>query len=294
MATEKPTFITGNASAGFARAATEADTIMECAIDASEVRQQRLDGVGAIALPSHYAIHTMEPLQELRNRMRGTYATSSLEDFAAYVKRRAEEAADTNQPQIFLDEDNRRATAFFNLGNAIYPGHGDDIAVLKLDPPAEWGALRILDGKTWPQLGLIEFIEDWANNFTHFKAQDSTTLTYPQAVSAIRKITVDHAKRVNHEVEDTRRERGILETVEVRSASTFPTGAIFNARPATILPAMDVQVRILPNPNTDVVTFRTRIVSFDKVMEQANEAFVDAITKALPFAVYRGTYQVKP
>lgn len=288
MTTEKHALNTSANGNAFVTIPSDMASAMEAAVDASEIRANTLDAIGAIALPNHYNIHTLEPLQEMRNRFRGTYVTTSVEDFGNAV---AEYGA---AARVYVDAERWTATAFFNLGTQDLPGHGDNIAVLKLQATPEWKALESLDGKVWPQKTLIEFLEDWAPHLDNFRALDGSSPTYAQAIAALRRVTVEQGRRVSHDMEDMKRERGVLETVEVKAWGTFPSFASFTAIPATGLKPQQARVRIIANTDADMVSFRTRVVLFDALKLEVANAFREEVALRVSVPVFLGTFQVKP
>ena len=82
--------------------------------------EQNLD---VAALPNDTKVLDLEQFKPQRNRFRGKFATSSVEDFVNYTEAKADLGA-----ECFVYPDDMTATAVLNLGSINAPGHADSLA----------------------------------------------------------------------------------------------------------------------------------------------------------------------
>jgi len=168
-------------------------------------------------------IVSLEPFQKGRERFRGTYSTSSFDDFVEYVRANRGEPAPT-----FVDPDHMSAAAYFNLGNESEPGHGDWKAGLKLKPTAPFAALCDIDGKKLKQKELAEFLEDW-NEFVAAEYPNGDG-DLKRAITGIRKIQIDKRAESVHGVTATGASRSEMEQIEAK-ADELPIGFTWVCEP---------------------------------------------------------------
>lgn len=196
------------------------ELIQGSAVEAAGKRQLRADQLpAAIILNSADNVKSLEYLQQLRNRFRGTLSTSSLTDFCSYVKSAA--ATGASCPG-FVDVEKMHANVFFNLGTVEQPGHADWRATLGLLPTAAYKALNALESRRFDQAALIDWLEDWNDVLVADFTDGNASLT--RAVAAIRKMKISTKAESTHTTGDFGASRSALEEVEASSADALPVG----------------------------------------------------------------------
>src|SRR5574337_264139 len=187
------------------------------------------DGTGnqrqdAIALPDNFKLHDIEHLKPTRRRARGLMRTRLLAPFAAYVKANAELGA-----SVFLDPVQMKASAVLNLGTPAAPGHADNQALFEPSQTAPYLALLTIAELARNQRAVAEFIEDWAPQIQCFA--DAEEIKPPAAVAAVRKLTIESARKSESTVEPLSASRSSFESIQASSKSTLPTWVYFTCKP---------------------------------------------------------------
>ncbi|HEK0743870.1 TPA: DUF2303 family protein, partial [Proteus mirabilis] len=171
----------------------------------------------AIVLPNEFKVSSLENLQEGRFRFRGEMKTTSISDFVKYsIKNAIDEGV-----SCFIDADEMSAKTIFNIGTIGEPGHADNTALVKLKQTAPFAALLKIDGVKYRQKQLAEWLEDWHDYLMAFDA-DGNVLDIKQAISAVRRITIESTRSAEHEDADFSAKRSVLENVEARSKDIMP------------------------------------------------------------------------
>lgn len=183
------------------------------------------DGQAIAALPSDFKLHDLEQYMPQRRRARGTMETSVIEDFGNYV-------GSYNLPgsACFVDPQKMQAIAVLNLGTTDAPGHADDIAKLALRATAAYTALRkITEAGATTQRAVAEFMEDWPGELTFYR--EGATLTPPQAIAAVRDITIEHLKKQGSSDQQLSAERSSFEKIAAAGDLPLPTHVYFKCVP---------------------------------------------------------------
>lgn len=184
---------------------------------------------GLIGLPETFKIHDIEKMLPLRRRARGVMVTSVVEHFAKYVAEKRKDGT-----AVFVDKDAMKAIAVLNLGTVAAPGHADDTAVLAVEKTAPFLALEGLLGKSkstgLTQRDAAEFLEDWIGHIECFDRD--ANLENKHAIDAVRRITIDSARKVESAEGQLNAERSLLESVAASSAGNpLPTEIRFFCEP---------------------------------------------------------------
>lgn len=245
-------------------------------------------GRAVAAIPNDFEVKDFEPYLPTRRRARGVMTTSAIADFAAYTQDHAEPGA-----SVFVDKDRMAATAVLNLGTPDQPGHADNLAVAALDKSAAFAALlAIANGQPRKQSDVAEFLEDW-QNFVTCRADD--VLGTPQAIAAIRKITIESARKVETEEKALGTSRSAFESVQASSTEQLPTHIEF----VCDSPYFGLSTRIfnlrLSVLTTDKPLIVLRIVKLEEHQEGMAGEFSRLVREALggDIPVALGAYQRK-
>ena len=138
--------------------------------------------------------------------------TGTVAGFAAYVGKHHSSDATT----VFVDADTLQAVAVLNLGTPTEPGHADDTATLKPKATAAYSALLAhASGQPLAQRQAAEFLEDWQAAITC--AKDGTPVPVPQAIDAVRSITIDAQRKGTNTEQSLGATRGVFESIQAGS-----------------------------------------------------------------------------
>lgn len=176
-----------------------------------------------VALPDSFTLHDVEHLQVSRRRARGMMATRFIVPFASYTEQHREAGA-----TVFVDPENLTATAVLNLGTPTHPGHADNLAQLQLKRTASYSALCTIVQAQRSQVEIAEFLEDWQQVQCF---NDSVEVKRPQAIAAIRKITIDSSRKLESSEQQLGATRSAFESVQACSFEPLPTTLYFSCKP---------------------------------------------------------------
>lgn len=226
----------------------------------------------AVIIPSDYQVKSLESLNDGRFRFRGKLSTTSIADFVRYSSAYSE-----GQPgaSCFIDADNMCATSVFNLGTLESAGHADNTAAIALKKTAPFCALLDFNGEKSRQKQLAEWLEDWSDFLTAFDA-DGKVLPIKQAVSAIRRITIESVQSADHEDADFSGKQSLMQSVEAKSKEIMPVAFEFKCVPYEGLSERRFSLRnsILTG---DTPLFVLRIVQLEAVEEAIANEFRDLL-----------------
>lgn len=222
----------------------------------------------AIVLPNDFKVSSLENLQEGRFRFRGQMKTTSINDFVKYsIKNTIDEGV-----SCFIDANEMSAETIFNIGTIGEPGHADNTALVKLKQTAPFTALLKIDGVKHRQKELAEWLEDWRDYLMAFDAEGNV-LDIKQAISAVRRITIESTRSAEHEDHDFSAKRSVLENVEARSKDVMPTAFQFTCTPYDELKERSIKLRYSVLTGGDVPTLVLRIVQLENLEEQIAQEF---------------------
>lgn len=252
------------------------------ALQAGAAIEQASNAMGAalkdgqvIGLPEDFTVLDLEKYLSLRRRARGTMTTQSIADFAAYTVHHDDDGGTT----VFVNPEDMRATAVLNLGTPTAPGHADNRA--KLDPKstASYRALLTMaTGAGQAQLKVAEFLEDWAPLIKCFN--DAGPIAAPQAIAAIRKITVESLRKLESEEQSLSASRSAFEQVSATSKDPIPTTIYFECQPYADLAARLFVLRLGVLTGGDKPMVNLRIVKHEEHLEEMARELADKITQA--------------
>lgn len=176
-------------------------------------------------LPDNVNIESLERFMTERFRFRGVMTTTSIDDFVEYSKGYADECS-----RCFINAETMKAVTVFNIGTLEQPGHADNKALLELKATSPYRALRDVDGKRQLQKSLAEWLEDWADFLTAYDS-DGNVLDIKQAISAIRRLTIDAKRSAEYEEQNFSGSRSVMESVEAKSKEIMPATFRFECIP---------------------------------------------------------------
>lgn len=215
-----------------------------------------------VALPSDYSLHDLEKNQPLRRRARGIMTTDALDSFAEYTKAHAEPGA-----SVFIDTDNMRATAVLNLGTPKEPGQTDNLARYTPEKTAPYAALlATANGLGRKQVEIAEFFEDWPGHLQFFAG--SIEVAPPQAIAAIRKLTIESMKKLESSEQQLSASRGVFESVQATSETPIPTTVYFTCQPYNVLFQRIFVLRLAIHTGDNKPAVSLRVQTLDKQREE--------------------------
>ena len=227
--------------------------------------EQNLD---VAALPNDTKVLDLEQFKPLRNRFRGKFATSSVEDFVNYTVTKADLGA-----ECFVYPDDMTATAVLNLGSINAPGHADSLAKMRLKTTAAFDALNKIDGASRTQQQLAEWLEDWRDSVQGLTS-DEQSLTASKVIAAIRRITIKAGSTSDHTEGQLSATRSSLEQVEASSNSEpLPSFILFKCTPYQGLAERTFVLRMSLRADEDKPLLSLRIIRPEQHEEEMAEEF---------------------
>lgn len=245
--------------------------IQQTAVEAANAN--KLDGTQrAVIVLGDSMVIDLEYLMAQRLRYRGKLETNSLADFVAYVQKNAQTTADA-----FVDIESMSAKAFFNLGNATSPGHGDFTASLKLPATAAFAALCKVDGLKKSQKELAEWLEDWNEFIVPEYSTGDTNLA--RAISAVRKLSIKAKAEMTSVANNLSSARSALEEIDAQSSNDLPDGFNFVCEPYLGLMSRKFRLSISVIGGDDkpalVVRWQQREATVEKIAQEFKAVLAD-------------------
>lgn len=265
----------------FAASITNAHTALDAAL---------LDRHAApvVALPSDFKLHELEDHLPGRSRARGAMETTSLESFANYIRQHAGAGC-----TVFVDAVNMRARAVLNLGTSLAPGHADDVATLKPEKTAPYTALLQATTSGISQKAAAEFLEDWSGEVECFN--DAGLIAPKLAIGAIRRISIEGARKVESEVQNLSATQSAFESVIATSKDPIPTLIYFTCQPYADLPGRAFVMRLGITTGDKDPRIVLRIIKDEEHREEMAAELCERITELIGDAAQTviGTYTRK-
>lgn len=226
--------------------------------------------------PSNFNLHDIEKYMPVRRRARGVMETSDITSFAEYTATHQEKGC-----TVFVNADDMRATAVLNMGGPSEPGHADNLAQLKIKKTAALAALLThATGASMSQGTAAEFLEDWSDQIKCF---DENGASIPQnlAVAAIRKLTLDAARKVESTVKALSQSVSAFESVQASSADPIPVSLDFVTEPYHGLPPYTFQVRVGVLTSGEKPTITMRVRDMQGRIDSMARDFADLVRTAI-------------
>lgn len=222
--------------------------------------------VPTMLVPNGYSLESLEAFQDFPSRFRGTYSTSSIEDYAAYVNGEAD-------ARVFVDTDDMDAEAFFDLGQAVAPGHGEHRALLKLQRTAPYTACLDAHDRAFGQKELAHWIEDWHAHITG-ESTSGKELTPKQLATMVRRIEVKASSERTHEEGDWNTQSSGLDALDARTGEDTPAFIRFACLPyeGLRLRTFDLRVSILTEEGKPP-RLKLRITGLEGIQEEIAKEF---------------------
>lgn len=229
------------------------------------------DGSGACALSSDIEVADLERYLPKRRRARGAMKTADIASYVAYIKSALDTAADAPQvARTFVDDVAMRAVTVLDYGTHDMPLHCDHTAALEAKKTAEYEALLAIADKPKSQRDIAEFLEDWAPNI---ECDGDGVITAGQAASAVRRLTIEAARKQEHVDENLSASKSTFESVTASSSLGLPKIVRFMCVPYLDLELRTFELRISVRLTGDTPTLVLRSVKPDEAKQQMSDEF---------------------
>jgi uncharacterized protein YfdQ (DUF2303 family) len=235
---------------------------------------------GAVIVPTNYELRSTEAFRTHRDRKRGTFSTTLVEDFANYFARNAKADKLTHAP-IFIDPKEMRAVALFDwLVDDDLPGHVEHHGLCKLEALPEWASLLAQHTNTLSQSAMVDFLEDNATLITAFD-DAGQGLSPSQLIGAFRSVKVTKKSEHAQQLEESKTTRSAFEEVEAGASIGTPGRLTFHLVPYTGFKSRAVLVRITTRAIDATPFFQIRIVGFEYLQHELAVEFVNLVQKSI-------------
>lgn len=229
--------------------------------------------VPTLLVPDGYKLASLEKYQTAPSRFRGSFATSSIEDYGHYVN--AEDEA-----SVFVDIDAMRAMAYFDLGNAATPGHGEHTASLKLEKTGAFDACLSANGYGFTQKELAHWIEDWHHCITGIDS-NGEELTAKQLANAVRKIEIKATSESSHEDGDWNTKRSGMDALDASAGDSTPDTIRFHCLPYEGLAYRTFEMRVSIMTDDTKPRLKLRIIGLETAKEEMAKEFKQVLVDEL-------------
>lgn len=244
----------------------DANTIekIESLVHAAQIGNPGTD-VPTMLVPQGYELASLEKYQESPSRFRGTFATRSIDDFAAYVNAQ-------DEAQVFVDTNDMDALAFFDLGEANAPGHGEHRASLALQKTAPHLALLRAHDSAFSQKDLAHWVEDWHAHIEGESTQGNS-LSPKQLANQVRRIEIKATSERTHEQGDWNESRSGLDALDASAGSDTPAFIRFTCLPYEGLGLRTFELRVSILTDGDKPRIKLRITGLEGLQEEMAKEF---------------------
>jgi uncharacterized protein YfdQ (DUF2303 family) len=243
-------------------------------------------GDEAVLVPGSMEIRDLERFAPGRRRFRGTMTTDSITAFCDYVK-------GIGGAEVFIEADEMRATAYFDMGTVVEPGHCEHRAVIQLSSSAPYKAIKGIDGDSMSQKTLAEWIEDWRRYLSCFDI-DNSDLHTQKALALVRKMTIETARKLESDQQNMGHKLSAMEQIDVKSEGQQLGGLIFTCAPYTGFQQRDFTMPLSALTGGDSIKLKLRIQELDAIQEEIVEEFRNKISTALmgdDFKIWMGSFK---
>lgn len=239
-----------------------------------------------VALHKDLVVHDIESRRLNRVRFRGTFDTTSLDDFTAYTKTRSQEPRNIGETiQGFISIKNGLSChAFFNLGSSISAGHADDKAILTMQPTPEYSHVVCNAPRKMSQRDFVAFVEDWRDFITPIVVDDedkSEPLRIRATLNALRNMKISATSESNSSVSDVGQSTSSLDAIAAKSIDTLPTHFILKTCGYEGLDQREIAMRLIISTDDHKPAFTLSPVGHATVIEEMAQNFKSKIVDGL-------------
>lgn len=242
-----------------------------------------------VALPDGYKLQNLEGYEEYRNRMRGSFKTEVLADFAEYVTDNLDE--ESMGAGCFISAEDLKANCVLDLGTVESPLHCEHKAALQLKQSPEYVAMQEINGVRKSQKDLAEWFEDWTNCLAAFDT-NGESMTPQQLIASVRNISIEAVRNAESTVEDFSESMSALERIEAKNKDRQPAKVLFTCKPADELEERTFSMRISISTGGDRPMLTLRVQQLEVMKNQIADEFKCLVKESLkdtPVKTYVGT-----
>ena len=244
--------------------------------------------VPALAIPKDFNIESLEHLYEYRSRYRGSFITHHINDFVKYT---GEDGG-----HCFIDADNMSAKSIMDLGDTEKPGHAEHTATLLLTKTVPYSSLITIDGNATTQQNIAEWLEDW-RDFLRAENSAGEKIDIKNAISAIRTITIDAARKSEHQVKSLSQSRSTMESIEAKSKNAeMPAFFYFKCVPHEGLKEREFMLRLSITTLSEHIKLTLRISRIEAIKEEIANEFKEMLINEFTGSdtkIYIGTFTTR-
>lgn len=222
-----------------------------------------------MAVPNGFNVVNLEEFQVTKDRFAARFETSRLTAFVKY----AEHNAAINDSAVFIDGTAFRAHAIFDFGSRENPLHSRSIARLSLDPSPSYLALSQVVAISLNQKAIVNFLDEWKDNIVSVASVEGVDLSHNQAVTALKKLTIERANSITSLVDDFAESRSAFESIEAKSEMFMPSYFVFRTTPYAGLGSRDLVVKISILTGDSTIKIATRINQLASIKEEMADEF---------------------
>lgn len=224
-----------------------------------------------VAMPDGVSLGNIERYLPKLQRFAGTYKTTSIDNFAAFVKDH-----DRGATRVFVDDNSMYAVAILDYVNEFGDAlHCEAKAMIDAKKKSEYTALLEFVSEKHTQKSFAEFMEDYADHIRCFN-ESGDPIALVKAIAAVRRIEVKATASATSEVQSYTTERSALESMSVNDSNKLPTLIQFTCVPYAEFKEFVFDIR--PSVITgDPVKLTARLVRKEEVREEIAEHFCQLI-----------------
>lgn len=271
---------------------TETSAQFDLEVIDSANRRLRDESIPAVVVPAATTTINMERFASTPRRMRSKFATSTLADLIAYVAHHLADGGEQTEVVAIHPDGNVTAILDYCSTEGV-PGWAEHIAchAPRLSPAYD-AAIRLRNNSPVDQRQIINWLEDWADLIK--PSSDGDEMSVPQAIAALRKLTIDTARTATVETGALRNVTSAMERVEASSsAGKPPTRFTFTGPVWEGLADRTVVLSMQISTGGDKLGFSLRIVGLDLLIQSLRDEIQTVITAGLPLTpIVRGVITV--
>lgn len=260
-------------------------------VAASNALNAQTKGLPLLATPKNFDLKSIEHLQETRQRFRGLFSTASIDDFLNYSTNQ-----ELDNTSIFIDADNLKAEAIFDLGDTELPLHCDHRATYQPRKTAAYMAIHRIRNERLSQKDLTDFIEDWLDEaipVVVLPNGNHEPLRASQAINSIRTIKIEERSSQTHTEGNFSASRSAMDEIEASSnVDVLPDFLVFNIVPYEGFLSRPIHLKVNLLTGGDKPYFGLRWVGEEAQKEAISNELVETLQQGLPdgLKVYRGEF----
>jgi uncharacterized protein YfdQ (DUF2303 family) len=255
---------------------------------------QRSD-IHAVILPRELQVTRTDAFLQRPLHFTGRFDTSITEEFAQYTN-------DQESADVFIDNDQMRAVAFFDFGTDDYPENRYHTASIQLQKTADFNSLltECSSSRVITQRDFVAWLEEYQSNIKTYAKEIKTGLqpapiNLSKAVNAIRNTIVKVEAEAVSKTEDHSESTSAFASIELKNYGNTPAYLDFTCTPyhGLFLPVQATnqnddentlrtfRVRISVITNSEKPKFSLKILNHERHEEEMTKAFKTQIKDQL-------------